>query len=166
MISHGVWGTTIVRRPKLLVPAFISGLLPDLISTVAGFFYLQITQGPNFVFVWSALPTWSRVLYGYSHGLLGLAIFSSLIIIFTRRYWILIYPYAFHIFLDLFTHSGDPFVSLFYPLLDYNSQRLWGWNWFEHPLASVINWTLLIIINIGLIVYYRRKKLKLNSIPK
>lgn len=157
MISHGVWGATIARRPKLLIPIFISGLLPDLISTVAGFIYLEIVHGLSLTFDWNTLPDWSRFLYGYSHGLIGLATFSILIIIFARRYLILILPYAFHIFLDLFTHNGDPLARLFYPLVNYNSQRLWGLNWWENPWTSLVNWTLIIGINIGFIVYRRQK---------
>jgi len=162
IISHGVWGATIIRQPKLLIPAIVSGFLPDLISTVAGFFYLQVTQGLNLTFVWSALPAWSRDLYGYSHGFLGLAVFSGILILFAKRYWILICPYALHIFLDLFTHRGDPLARLLYPFLDYNPQRLLGWNWWEYPYMSVINWALLIVINVAFIFYYRRRKLKVD----
>lgn len=158
LISHGVWGATIVRRPKLLFPAFISGALPDLISTVAGFVYLQITQGLTLTFAWSALPAWSQYLYFYGHSLFGLVIFSALIIIFTRHAKILILPYAFHIFLDLFTHVGDPLARLFYPWINSSPERLWGTNWWEHPEVSVINWTLLIIVDVWLIIYYRRQK--------
>lgn len=161
IISHSVWGATIVRRPKLLIPILISGSLPDLISTVIGFIYLQFTQGFNFSFDWNTLPTWSRDLYGYSHSLIGLVIFSSLIIIFARQYLILIYPYAFHIFLDLFTHSGDPLARLFYPLINYNPQRVWGLDWWKYPWTSVINWTLIVIINIGFFIYHRRKQSKI-----
>jgi len=160
IISHGIWGATIVRRPKLLIPILLSGFLPDLISTVIGFFYLQITEGINLTFIWNSLPAWSQVLYGYSHSLVGLVIFSILIIIFARNYLILIIPYAFHIFLDLFTHVSDPLVRLFYPFVNFNSDRLWGINWWEHSWISIVSWTLLILINFGLFFYHKRQKEK------
>ena len=158
IISHGIWGATIVRRPKLLIPILLSGFLPDLISTATGFLYLQITQGINLTFSWSSLPVWSTALYGYSHGLIGLVIFSILIIIFARNYLILIIPYAFHIFLDLFTHVSDPLARIFYPFVKYSGDRLWGINWWEHPWTSIVSWTLLILINVGLFIYHKYKK--------
>jgi hypothetical protein len=160
MISHGAWGMTIVRRKKLLLPAFIIGALPDLISTVPGFIYVQLTRGLTWNFDWNALPLWSTGLYDYGHSLLGLATFALFIIIFFRKYLILIYPYAAHIFLDIFTHQNDILARLFYPWVAYNPQRLWGWNWWEHPWVSVINWALIIIINIGIIYWHKFRGVK------
>jgi hypothetical protein len=158
MISHGVWGATIVRRKNLLIPAFIIGVLPDLISTVPGFIYVQFSQGLTWAFAWSALPAWSTGLYDYSHSLLGLATFSLLILFFFRKYLILIYPYAAHIFLDLFTHQNDILARLFYPWVAYDQSRVWGLDWWEHPWVSVINWAAIIIVN--LIIVYRHRQLK------
>lgn len=158
IISHGVWGTTIIRKPKLFIPIFISGLLPDLISTVIGFVYLQIVNGFDLNFNWGLLPDWSRVLYSYSHSIVGLIIFSILIMIFARHYLILIFPYAFHIFLDLFTHVSDPLARIFYPFVEYDSSRLWGINWWEYPWTSIVSWWLLIVINVGFYIYHKNQK--------
>lgn len=158
IISHGIWGSTIIRRPKMVILAFISGTLPDLASTVAGFLYLQFSKGPTLAFNWNTLPAWSTYLYSFTHSLLGLSIFSVLLIVLARRYLLLIIPYALHLLLDLFTHAGDPLERLFYPWIKYNSARAWGFNWWEHPWTSLLNWGVILIINIGLFAYYRHKR--------
>lgn len=157
MISHGVWGMTIVRQKNLLIPAFITGALPDLISTVPGFIYVQLTQGLTWTFAWSALPAWSTGLYDLSHSLLGLALFSLFMIIFFRRYLILIWPYAFHLLLDLFTHQNDLLYRLGYPWVHYDQARVVGFDWWEHPWISVINWLLIIIVNLALVLWTKNK---------
>ena len=145
LISHGLWGIAITNKKVNPILAFFSGSLPDLVSSGLGFVYLLIYKG---VFwstnTWSLLPLWIQTLYYFSHSLLGAITFFIIITIF-RWPKILLLPYLFHLFLDVFTHAGSPINRLVFPL-EINSTFHVTTNWWDNYWLIIINWALLLIL--------------------
>lgn len=144
IISHGLWGIGIIDKKIKPWWSFLSGALPDLISSGFGFIYLLFWQNVLWsTTTWSLLPNWIQALYQYSHSLLGALVFLLAILIFG---WpkILIWPYLFHIILDVFTHTGDPINRLLFPSR-INSDFFIQSNWWENFWLILINWLVIVI---------------------
>jgi hypothetical protein len=157
IVSHALWGGTIVRKRPLLWWAFFFGALPDIISTGIGSIYYFFKTGSflpeNW---WALLPTWSKNLYFWSHSVFGAAIILAILFFIGKRFTVLILPYLLHIGMDLFAHKGDQLSRLLYPLVRYKMERVSGLNWWEHSWIWLANIALLIGIN--LFLWYKNKR--------
>ena len=154
VLSHGLWGATILRDRKLIWWAFLSGMLPDLLGSGSGFIYLLTIGefwGRN---TWQLLPDWSRELYRLHHSLLSVAVYFVLLTIFLRNYPMLILPYLLHVLMDVPVHATDMMNRLFYPLVV--DSGVYGLNWWEHWWIEAANFCALVIIN--LVLFLRRRK--------
>jgi membrane-bound metal-dependent hydrolase YbcI (DUF457 family) len=156
IISHAIWGVTFVRKKDLFWLAMFFGALPDLISTGIGSLYSFLKTGSflkeNW---WLNLPIWSKHLYFLFHSIFGLLILFFILFLFKRKFLILIIPYFLHIFIDLFTHRGDPIFRLFYPFIGYSTERVFGINWWESSFVILLN--IILIVGINIFIFLKNK---------
>lgn len=171
IVSHALWGTTIVRRKPLVWWAAFFGALPDLLGSAPGFFYLLFAQGVLWgTDTWQFMPQWTRDAYHLSHSILGIAIVALVLWALGRhparlnsangpREWlVLTLPFSFHIFLDVFTHVTDPLARLFFPFVSWNAARVIGVNWWESWWIMGANAAALVLVNAVLWHFTHRKK--------
>ncbi len=156
IISHALWGATVVRKKPLLWWAALTGAAPDLLSNGIAFLYLLFAHGRLWsTTTWPLLPPTLKSLYSLTHSLIGLAIVAGLFLLFERRYFVLVLPYALHLAMDLMSHRGDFLYRLLYPLVEYDANRITGLNWWEHWWLWASNLALLVVVN--LVVHWHHK---------
>ncbi|MFH1111864.1 MAG: hypothetical protein V1712_02225 [Patescibacteria group bacterium] len=161
IFSHALWGATIIQKKSLIWWAVVAGALPDLLGSGPGFLYLLIIRnrfwGAN---IWQLLPNWAIVDYHFWHSLISVLILLIILWLLGRRWLVLIFPYLLHLLIDSFTHQGDVWYRLFYPLLSYSSERSGGINWWDIGWIWWVNIGLLLIINF---VLWFRKKINIDK---
>ncbi len=160
IISHGLWGGVAFgrRNKKNYWWAFFFGVAPDFFSfglfTIASF--LGIHARPD----WSAgpppmesIPQYVHSLYNVTHSLVVFAIaFALIFLILKRPFWPML-AWAFHIALDIFTHTKEFFPTPFlWPVSDF---KFSGNNWSE-PYIFFPNVILLVILYAWL--YFRKRR--------
>jgi len=157
-ISHILIGKLLASSPKyskkaVFITAFFS-FLPDL-SSIPMYLYLGYIKARPFWIPynsdWNGVrelrPVWSA-LWDIPHSLFFAVLIILPIILFFKLPKIAFFAYIFHIFIDIFTHTGEWAVKLFYPL----SYKIEGftnaWTW---PLWTMaISWLILIVLIISL----------------
>ncbi|MBI3440463.1 MAG: hypothetical protein HY052_01440 [Proteobacteria bacterium] len=145
ILSHGLWGATILRNRKVVWWAFLSGMAPDILGSGGAFIYL-LTIGKFWgTGTWQLLPPWAKELYHFHHSLLAALIYFLLLRCISRRHGILILPYLLHILMDAFTHATDGGGRLLYPL--HTSLGISGLNWWEHWWIMALNIAGLAVVN-------------------
>lgn len=153
ILSHGLWGATIVRKRKLVWWALLAGMAPDILGSAAAFVYL-LTIGKFWgTASWQYLPQWTKDLYLFNHSLLAVLIYWIVLFVFAREYDILILPYIFHVLLDVFTHDTIMLNRLFYPAVFQSGMQ--GLNWWQHWWIMGLNIAGLALIN-GFLFIRRR----------
>ncbi|MDI6821243.1 MAG: hypothetical protein QMD65_03700 [Patescibacteria group bacterium] len=161
IVSHALWGVTVIRKKPLVWWALIFGILPDILSTGLGGIFLLFRYGSFWPENgWSLLPEWIKILYHINHSLLGVLIMFAILTVISRKILLLIIPYVLHIVIDLFTHEGDIIYRLFMPLINYNPNRVLGLNWWEHSWIWWLNIILLISANLIIWLIRRRREKK------
>lgn len=155
ILSHGLWGVTILRDRKTMWWAFLSGMAPDLLGSGGAFIYL-LTIGEFWgTGTWQLLPPWAKELYRFHHSLLAVLVYFLAFYFISIRYSILILPYLLHVLMDTLVHANDMSNRLFYPLEP--SIGIYGLNWWEHWWIVALNVAGLLAIN--LFLWFRRRKL-------
>lgn len=152
IVSHAVWGATIIRTKPEFWWAALFGALPDLILAVYGinrfgWKYFQDTTDQKFGT--KAQSPFIKVYY-FTHSLVPITCFAILLLIIEPRYVIVTIPYYAHVLLDSFTHSGPWAARLLYPIsfIHFHGRDWWKNNW-----ISIGNWAAIIFINI-IIIYF------------
>ncbi len=93
-------------------------------------------------------------LYQFSHSLVIWALVFTLVWIIWRKPQLVLLGWAFHICLDIFSHSADFYPTpIFFPISDYHF--LYGIRW-SNPYFMIINYSL--IVGVGLYFYLTRNK--------
>lgn len=148
-LSHGLWGGLLFGRKSKrdFWAAFAFGVGPDLFSfgiftgmtalgLVSGLDWSSGPPNPNLV------PEYVHQLYNVTHSLLVFAItFGAVWLMRKKPYWPML-AWAFHIVLDIPTHSTAFFPTPFlWPIWGY---RVNGISW-AHPIIFFANWVLLVV---------------------
>lgn len=159
IVSHALWGGTIIRKKPYLWWAFFFGAAPDILGSGPGFLYLLFSRHILWSSAtWPLLPQILKDNYFLWHGLFAAAIVSLAIFIIRREAWFLILPYLLHSFVDIFTHQADPLSRLFSPFVSYDSNRVLGLNWWE---SAWIWWlTTALLTSINLLIAYKNRKFR------
>lgn len=155
-LSHGLWGGVMYGRKnrKSFWLAFTFGILPDMLSfgifTFARIFNIEGSTGfgkPEL----SDIPQYVHTLYDITHSFVTFAlVFGICWAIFKKPIWEL-FAWAFHIFLDMFTHSTEFFPTPY--LWPFSHTRIDGVPW-STPIIFFTNVGFLILIYI---VYWYQK---------
>ena len=153
ILSHGLWGATIIRQRKLVWWGFLSGMMPDILGSGGAFMYLLSIGEFWGTGTWQLLPAWAKELYHFHHSLLSVALYFLVLTLFLREYHALILPYLLHVVMDAFVHANDSIDRLLYPVA--LNVGIHGLNWWEHWWIVALNGASLIIINI--VIIFRRR---------
>ncbi|MBU1148930.1 metal-dependent hydrolase [Patescibacteria group bacterium] len=149
IISHAVWGATIIREQPQVWWAALFGALPDFWASIPVLLYLKKNKWRKFnnKEIWAEAKKNSMYLtFDYiSHSLFTASVFAYIVFQFFPSYWYITIPYFVHIVLDVFVHRGKWGVRLFYPLSNWHIN---GVNWWETKWISAVNWTVLIAVNL------------------
>lgn len=148
VISHGLWGGILVGRKnkKEFLTAFAFGVGPDVLSfgIFTAMTVLGLASGPD----WSGgppdprlIPQYVHMLYNITHSLLVFLFVFVLVWAFRKRPFLPMLAWAFHILLDIPTHSTDFFATPFlWPISEYRINGIpWG-----HPYIFFPNLILLV----------------------
>ncbi|MBI2515222.1 hypothetical protein HYV91_03545 [Candidatus Wolfebacteria bacterium] len=143
IFSHALLGAAVVNNKELLLPAFLFGAGPDLISGIpvwTATIYRLRKEKKSWREIrrffcdphnWQSAPAWTHTFYIYLHSLLFAILLSWFIYYFYPPWLILMRAWFLHIILDIPTHKDWFAHKPFYPF----SNRNFGlFNWFETPL--------------------------------
>lgn len=144
-VSHGAWGALVVRKAGLIGWAVLTGALPDIIPAmfelavrprqfVDGLITKTLADNPSKMYL---------TIYRWAHSLLPISLVTLVVYLTAPAYWVLVIPYYFHIFLDIFTHSGKWATRLLYPLSDFHFE---GMDWWRRNWISAVNWGTIAIV--------------------
>ena len=100
-LNHALWGATIGRTVGLPMEGAIISSIPDLFTvSIFGYFFLKKRVKPN------QSPIWLRTSYEILHNWLFAGILSILLVIFSKKLFILSLGYLWHVVEDAFFHKG------------------------------------------------------------
>lgn len=171
IFAHALWTNVLARaakrraekREKIILKigwATFWGIFPDLFAfTISfGISIYGLIIGTGFVYSRSTIATGlAPTLYQYSHSLvIWFVIFCLIAIIYKRPRWELL-GWALHILIDIPSHAGGFYLTPFlFPISDYRFTH--GISW-AHPVFMIINYSALLIVWGGLLLYkFKYKK--------
>ena len=158
ILSHGLWGATLLRKRELVWWAFLAGVAPDILGSGGAFVYLLSVGKLWGTGTWQLLPVWAKELYHFHHSLLSVLVYFFILTVVLRKYRLLILPYLLHILMDAVVHANDMVDRLFYP--GEFGTNLGGLNWWEHWWIMALNVSGLILLNFFL--WFRSNKRTAN----
>ena len=157
IVSHALVGRMFISsREKKRDIAFVAlaGALPDFFQIPLYIFVGHLHHRPynfplnsDWVGVRSAYPSW-YLFWDIPHSLFFLLFVIIPIVYYFKLNKLAIFAYFSHIFLDIFTHTGEWSLKPFFPLnFAINGfTDAWAWNYWSYLLV----WAILITIIMGL----------------
>lgn len=159
ILSHALWGITIIRSRELLPLIVGVSLLPDLgtlpgVYEVLHIYYQDHQRGVRRSFH-QLLTDWREItpskfaleFYLSFHSLFAWLAFSLLLFVFARNYLILSLAYLWHLLIDIPTHyEPKPLYPLSKPGLKSFDSRT---DWWILP----INILLLLVVNFAIVLF-------------
>lgn len=130
-LAHGLYGAALLAHTKderLMVAAGFMGMLPDVIVYATG--VVSRTDPTKFI-----------DLYRWTHSLLPLSLVALVLLVFKRKWLILLAPYLLHLLFDVPLHCGVFSTRLFYPLSDFH---VCGINYADNWWAWEVNYGILV----------------------
>lgn len=170
ILSHALWGGVLFGRKSRLYfwLSFVIGGLPDflsfgifLITTLFGITEQPVVSYERNLDVFT-VPDFVNTLYNITHSFIIFAAVFGLVWLILRRPFLPLLAWAFHILLDIFTHSIDVFPTPFlWPISDFKiGGHSWGSFWIFIPNI------ILIIAVYSFWFWKKKKKGKINSWKK
>ncbi len=160
ILSHAIMGKILATKKvsdkkesrKIMYTGIFFSLLPDLaqipLYLVVGYFagrsfwFPQIIDWVGFR---AAHPMWT-MLWEIPHSVFFLILIIIPIVIWFKLPRIAIVAYGFHIFIDLFSHTGEWAVKPLYPF-NFTIPGFtdgWAWPWW----GMIISWIVLLLISL------------------
>ncbi len=153
IISHALIGRVLVtprspRKDVFWVMAFAA--LPDLFQIPLYLFLGYVKQRPFWIPLtadWTgfraAYPEWI-LWWDIPHSFLFLGLVITPWVLWRRLNRWLIAAYFSHLFVDLFTHTGEWGVKPFFPVnyIVSGFTDAWAWDYWQFPIA----WAVLVVI--------------------
>lgn len=148
------------------------GVAPDLVGFTPLFVYLIFTgkiftdRFPKNIPVKNWTVAFAEHAYNYTHSLVIFAAVFLLVAVIGMIYrysktkqfnWWVFWPllgWVLHIFIDIPSHKGFYDTPFLFPLSDARFTH--GVSW-AHPVYMAINYSLLVLVYIGLVIYQRSK---------
>ncbi len=165
LVSHVLIGRALGTPPKnskkdVFWITFFS-FLPDLPQIII-YIYLGFINSRAFFIPfntdWDGFrdfnPVWSA-LWEIPHSVFFVLLVIFPIVLFFKLPKMALFVYALHIIIDLFTHSGEWGVKLFYPF-SYQIKgftNAWSWSFAD----ILLSWSILVIVIIIFHLSFRRK---------
>lgn len=154
IFAHFLWTYAVYFKTKYRFFAGIFGILPDMVSFGPFFVYNLLTNNLGMATI-DSIPEYVFVGYRFTHSLIiFLVVFVVIYYIIREIPWIL-GGWLLHILIDIPTHTREFFPTPFlWPLSDFNFSGIsWG-----NPTFMAVNYSLLIIIYLYLILFYKKRK--------
>jgi len=158
IVSHAIVGRMLVTKQtasrKDLWLAALFGALPDFFQLPLYLYIGYINHRPylwplnsDWVGFRSAQPMWV-LWWDIPHSLFTLLLIVVPLVFRLKLNKLVILAYFSHIFLDLFTHTGEWGVKPFFPLqFMFNGfTDAWAWNPIYYPLTWAVLWVIIILI--------------------
>lgn len=184
IIAHTLWTNAVFhfkyhRQRIMRYWAAFFGVVPDFIGFTPLFVYLLVSgkffSGDRFPFQDQSHWTFAFAenAYNYTHSLviffIGTFVVNLIYNAFRYRnnplnfqfafFWP-IFGWALHILIDIPTHPDFYRTPFLFPLSNYRFEHGISWG---HPIFMAINYSLLILVYIGLYLYERIKYKKVES---
>ena len=159
VLSHALWGATVVRNKELL-PLVIGGsLLPDAgclpdIFVVLHTYYRDYKKGikRNFrelLTDWKEMP--SRVstfdIYYLFYSFFTWLMFTFVLLVLAKNYLVISVGYLLHLLIDIPTHRE---VTPFFPVSKFHIKGIY---FLDDWRVFVMNIFLLIIVNLAIVLF-------------
>lgn len=159
-LAHALWGYGILNKSRHPWIVILFAILPDIVIFVPLMLYSLVTKsfqfGPPDV---SSIPSIVFVGYNITHSFITVAAVLIVIYLIKKRINLFLYAWPIHILLDIPTHTGEFFPTVFlYPLSDFYINGFnWGTKWF-----MALNYSLLALLFIFILVkkYMEKNKRK------
>ena len=160
ILSHALWGATIIRKKELL-PLVIGGsLLPDLgclpdVFVVLRSYYRDYKKGIKRSFGelltdWKEIP--SRVstfgVYYFFHSFFTWFMVTVVLFLIGRNYLVISLCYFFHLIIDIPTHREAR------PFFPFSNFRIKGIYFLDNKWVFLVNVVLLIMVN-AIFVFFK-----------
>lgn len=159
ILSHALWGATIIRDKELL-PLVIGGsVLPDVgclpdVFVVLRSYYKDYKKGIKRSFRelltdWREIPSRASAFdfYYAFHNFFTWLMFTIFLFLIAKDYLIISFCYLFHLIIDIPTHRE---ARPFYP---FSRLRIRGIYFLDDWRVSLMNILLLIIVNIAIVSF-------------
>lgn len=170
IISHGLVGTLIATFKKdyskrdIALVSF-SGALPDLTQIPLYLYIGYLNHRPYWIplnddwFGFREGHPFACALWDIPHSLLFFFLVLIPLVFVLKLPRLFIAGYASHIFIDLFTHTGEWGVKLFYPsnYLVNGFTDAWAWN----PVYFLFAWSVILFLILGV-----RKIVQKKTLPR
>lgn len=182
IFAHTLWANALFhlkyahqRRMRYLAAFF--GVVPDFIGFAPLFIYLLFSgnlfevRGPSFpVYNWTA--NFAEQAYNFTHSLVIWAAMFGLVLLIGNvvrylknkkdplrplfRFWFFwpLLAWPLHILIDFPTHPDFYNTPIFYPLSGFRFTGGVSWG---HPTFMAINYSLLVLVYIGIYLYQKKK---------
>ena len=125
-------------------------MFPDLVWTPATAYWLITTSHLRF----------STPLYDVSHSLVVFVVMVGAVTFFYHRAYLLMWPWALHIFVDVPGHLGDIRTPILWPLSRFTFPGWWNW---ETMTWVIINYCLLVVALI--VIWWRKRSVTMRATP-
>lgn len=158
IVSHAIVGRMLVTKKKnsrkdiWLVSLF--GALPDFFQFPLYLYLGYLNQRPfwyplnsDWIGFRAAQPTW-MLWWDIPHSFLTLLFVVAPIVFLLKLNKLVLLAYFLHIFLDLFTHTGEWGVKPFFPFqfMVNGFTDAWAWDPGYFPVAWAALWMVLILV--------------------
>lgn len=157
VVSHALVGRMFISKREKKNDIWLvslAGALPDFFQIPLYIFVGYIHNRPyyfpmnsDWVGVRAEYPTW-YMLWDIPHSLLFLLFVITPLVLYFKLNKLIILAYFSHIFLDIFTHTGEWALKPFFPFqLEISGfTDMWAWNYWSYLLV----WGMLIAIIYGI----------------
>ncbi|MEK6907049.1 MAG: hypothetical protein AABW45_00835 [Nanoarchaeota archaeon] len=145
IFAHFFWTYALFHKTKKPYLTAFFGILPDLLS-FGLLFMINIFSGKSFFTRGppdpATVPSFITQSYNYTHSLIIFAIILLIIYLLTKKFYIFLLGWPFHILLDIPTHTNRLFPTPFlFPISNYVFNGIsWG-----NPIFIKINYSLLLL---------------------
>src|SRR3989338_10616571 len=156
VLAHGLWTYAAFSKRKDAVKGVLFGIMPDIMPFGS---FLLMSMLTNNISNWNAhigrVPQWVIYSYNLTHSLF-IFIFSFILLrLIIKKWYVPMAGWAFHIALDIPTHTGESIATPFlWPVSEY---RFNGISWSE-PVFMMVNYTALITVFVY--IFYSASKTK------
>lgn len=158
IVSHAIIGRAVVTpkstRKEASIIVFFA-ILPDIFQIPTYIFlgyvnnrFLFFPHNDDWIGFRDAYPHWSQ-LWEIPHSLFFLIAIIWPVMVWLKLPKVVMLAYFLHIFVDIFTHTGEWAVKPFYPL-NFTIEGFtdaWAWHFYFYPISWVLLGVVVIILD-------------------
>ena len=167
IVSHALVGRMMIsgrEEKKDILLVTLAGALPDLFQIPLYIFVGHLHNRPynfplnsDWIGIRADYPTW-YLLWDIPHSFFFLFFVIILLVYYFKLSKLIILAYFSHIFLDIFTHTGEWALKPFFPFnfMLQGFTDAWAWD----AWSFLVVWVIILIIMVG--VEFLREKFRMK----